>query len=51
MHVLHVTSCYSLVYRFLSEKRDVQYLFILIYRSDMTQDVLWEDQIQVRKIS
>lgn len=43
MHAFHVTSCCSLVYRFLSEKRDFQYLFILIYRSDVTQDVLWED--------
>lgn len=30
-------------YRFLSEKKDVQYLFILIYRNDVTQDVPWED--------
>lgn len=41
-HVLLVTSC-SLGYRFLSEKKDVQYLFILIYRNGVTQDVLWED--------
>lgn len=25
------------------KRRDVQYLFILIYRNDVTQDVPWKD--------
>lgn len=51
MHVLHVTSCCSRVYRFLSEKKDVQYLFILIYGNMWLRMLFGKTQNQMRKIS